>query len=220
MVSVSPQPSIVQTDKWVKASWAEFEAACASPALVGGRFYYVGDRMRIEMPPVGSSHCQDDPVVSRVVSLFATVKGLRVKELGNASFRKMGELEFQPDIAFYIGDDLRFPPRGTAPIDLNAVGVPTLAIEISSTSLSDDLGAKRLMYEALGVKEYWVVDVSQCEAIAFEMSEGYSGRIYESRVLPGLQMSVVAEALRRSQTEDDGTVNRWLMETFASEGEG
>ncbi|WP_017327490.1 Uma2 family endonuclease [Synechococcus sp. PCC 7336] len=221
MVSVSPQPPIIQTDRWVRASWAEFEALFDSPTLEGGRFYYDRGRMRIEMPPIGSSHGQDDPVVSRVVSLYATANHVRFKELGNASFRKTGEVEFQPDIAYYIGAEVEFPARGTAPIDLAAVEPPTLAIEIASTSLNDDLGQKRLLYEQLRVREYWVVDVQASEVIAFEISEqGRSGRIQASRVLPGLQISVLEEALKRSQAEDDGAINRWLLEIFAAGGKG
>ena len=35
-----------------------------------------------------------------------------------------------------------------------------------------------------------------------------------SEVLPSLEMAVVEEALNRSQTEDDGTMMRWLMDRF------
>jgi hypothetical protein len=59
-----------------------------------------------------------------------------------------------------------------------------------------------------------VVDVRQSKVIAFEISEERSGQIRGSKVLPGLLMDVVEEALKRSQTEDDGTVNRWLLQTF------
>jgi hypothetical protein len=33
---------------------------------------------------------------------------------------------------------------------------------------------------------------------------------------PGLKIALVEEALGRSQTEDDGTLMRWLMDTFQS----
>jgi Putative restriction endonuclease len=122
--------------------------------------------------------------------------------------------ECQPDLAFYTGAEFTFPPKTSAPVDVNQYGPPTLVIEISASSLNDDLGHKRLLYERLGVREYWVADVEQSKVIAFEVSEGRSGQIRKSKVLPGLLMDVVEEALRRSQTEDDGTVNRWLLQTF------
>lgn len=50
--------------------------------------------------------------------------------------------------------------------------------------------------------------------IAFSVVDRRSGEVAVSEVLPGLEMAVVIEALGRSQTEDDGTLMRWLMERF------
>ncbi len=58
------------------------------------------------------------------------------------------------------------------------------------------------------------MDVVAKEVTAFEVAEGRSGQIRSSQVLPGLTMAVVEEALRRSETEDDGAINRWLLQKF------
>ncbi|MCM1982156.1 Uma2 family endonuclease [Lyngbya confervoides] len=213
--TVPAQP--LETDRWVKASWDEFIAIADDPAYEGGRFYFDHGRMRIEMVPLGSSHSQDDPLVARVISLFATLKGLRFKEISNGSFRKTGERGCQPDIAFYIGAEIRFPPRGDTPIDLDTIEPPSLVVEIASTTLADDLGPKRLLYERLGVAEYWVVDVNGGSITAFEIADGRSGEVRKSLVLPELPIAVVEEALRRGQREDDGVVNRWLLDLFAAD---
>jgi len=47
---------------------------------------------------------------------------------------------------------------------------PTLVVEIGSSSLSDDLGRKRLLYEQSGVQEYWVNDLNVEEIIAFAIA--------------------------------------------------
>lgn len=60
-----------------------------------------------------------------------------------------------------------------------------------------------------------MVDVNAGEAIAFAVADGGSKQIQESQVLPGLAIAVVEEALQRSQTEEDGEINRWLMKTFS-----
>jgi Uma2 family endonuclease len=213
MVSASIYKDLV-TDTWIKASWEDFLILADDPTYENGRFYYDRGYLRIEMTPIGSSHSQDNSIISNVVTLFATVKQIRVKELTNVSLRKSGVAEAQPDISFYIGSEFQFPPRNNAPIDLNQLTSPALVIEIGATSLSDDLGRKRLLYDRLGVQEYWVVDVKASDVIAFEISQGYSGEIQESRVLPGLEMAIVEEALRRSQKEDDGQINRWLLQIF------
>ena len=64
------------------------------------------------------------------------------------------------------------------------------------------------------MQEYWVVDVNTAEVLAFEVVDGGSRQIRESKVLPGLAIALIEEALKRSQTQDDGEVNRWLLQVF------
>jgi Uma2 family endonuclease len=106
------------------------------------------------------------------------------------------------------------PPQNNSPVSIDLSGPPTLVVEVGASSLSDDLGAKRLLYERVGVKEYWVVDVEGQKVVAFSVDEGRSGQIRTSAVLPGLDMGVIEEALRRSQSENDGAISQWLMKTF------
>jgi Uma2 family endonuclease len=91
-------------------------------------------------------------------------------------------------------------------------------IEISGGTFRDDLGAKRLLYERLGVAEYWVVNVAEQDVIAFAIADQRSGEVQTSEVLPGLEIALVEEALRRSQTEDDSTscVGSWIHCSEAS----
>ena len=97
---------------------------------------------------------------------------------------------------------------------MDTYGIPQLVIEVAASSLSEDLGSKRLLYERLDVDEYWVVNVATSDVIAFSVADGRSGEIRESTVLPGLKIKAVEEALRRSQSEDDGAINRWLIKQF------
>jgi Uma2 family endonuclease len=63
--------------------------------------------------------------------------------------------------------------------------IPNLVIEISDTSLGDDLGAKRFQYEGLGIPEYWIVNVQAARILAFAIAPDKSIRhIRESQVLP------------------------------------
>jgi Uma2 family endonuclease len=202
------------TDTWVKASWEEFIAYAEDETYEQGRFYYDRGFLRIEMAPLGFSHGSNNSIIFNVINLFATLKQIRVKGFINVSLRKSGVSEAQPDLSFYMGSEFQLPPKNNSPIDLNQFEPPALVIEIAASSLNDDLGRKRLLYEGLGVKEYWVVDVNASNVVVFEISQGYSGRIQDSKVLPGLKMTVVEEALRRSQTEDDSQINRWLLQIF------
>lgn len=169
---------------------------------------------------IGSAHGQDNSILAAVVSLYGTLKDIAYVSFTNGSFRKTGERECQPDLAYYIGDigtgvEVQRPAKNNQPVDVDFWGPPTLAIEIASTTLSDDLGQKRLLYERLGVAEYWVVNVETAKMIAFKVDNGGSWQIDDSEVLPGLKMATIEEALQRSQTEDDGAVNRWLLQQFS-----
>ncbi len=218
MTSTLPIPKAKPTpvtDAWVAATWDEFLAVAQQPEFEKSRTYYDDGYMRIETMGIGSAHAQDNTILLQVVSLYGTLKSIRIKGFTNASFRKPSERECQPDLAFYIGDAFQIPPKTSQPVDVTEFGAPQLAIEVASTTLNDDLGRKRLLYERLAVQEYWVVDVEVGEVIAFAVAEGGSKQIQDSQILPGLALATVEEALKRGQTEDDGEINRWLIQVFS-----
>lgn len=204
-----------QTDTWVQATWQQFVATAYSELYEAGRAYYDHGYMRIEMAPLGSAHGQDNSLISTVVTLYGLATNLPIKELINTSFRKTGVRECQPDLAYYIGSTLPSLPHNNFPTDVDQVGAPTLAVEVGATSFSDDLGSKRLLYEQVGVEEYWVVNTQVKEVIAFAVADGRSGRIAASQVLPQLSMDRVNEALRRNDAEDTSAIGRWLLQIYS-----
>ncbi|NJK75616.1 MAG: Uma2 family endonuclease [Microcoleus sp. SU_5_6] len=216
MASNSAITQFLETDVWVKATWEEFLAFSEDLAWEKGKFYYYEEQMRVEMSPVGPSHGRQNSIMIYVVILFATLRNIPVVQFTNTSFRKSGIREFQPDLAYYIGSGLRVPPDDSnSPVNLNEYDPPNLIIEIGASSFNDDLGTKRLLYEGAGISEYWVERANAREVFAFAINSGGSGRIQQSRVLPGLEIAVVQEALTRSQTQNDGEINRWLIQTFS-----
>jgi len=216
MASNSAITQVLETDIWVKATWEEFLNFAKDSAWENGKFYYYQEHMRVEMSPVGPLHARHNSIIPYVIILFATLRNIRVVQFANASFRKAGIREFQPDLAYYIGSDLKVPPNDSnSPVDLDEYDPPNLVIEIGASSFNDDLGSKRLLYENAGISEYWVERANTREVFAFAINGGGSGRIQESRVLPGLEIRLVEEALNRSQTQDDGEINRWLIQTFS-----
>lgn len=206
----------VPTDTWVEATWEDFLTFADDPTLESGKFYYEQGYMRIEMSALGAAHGQDNSIVSIVIILYATIKNIPIKGLTNTSFRKANVRGSQPDIAFYIGKNLKFPPRNNSPIDLNLLEPPTLVVEVAASSLEDDMDRKQKLYQRMGVQEYWVIDVNTGKVFAYFFTETESVSIDESQVLPGLKIALVEEALERSQTEDDGAISRWLLATITT----
>lgn len=62
------------------------------------------------MAALGPLHGRENAVVLKVIGLFTAFKNIRVVELINTSFRKVGERDAQPDIAFYLGSNFQLPP--------------------------------------------------------------------------------------------------------------
>ncbi len=214
MVNPPPILQTTPTDSWVEATWEDFLTFADDPTLASGRFYYDQGYMRIEMSPLGSLHGQDNTILSTLILLYAALKNIPIKGLTNTSFRKVRVRESQPDLAFYIGGSLTFPPQNNSPVNLDDIDPPTLVVEIAASSLEDDLDRKKTLYQRLGVQEYWVVDVNAGKVIAFSLSPTEALLIEESQVLSGLRLAIVEAALKRSRTEDDGAVSRWLISEF------
>ncbi|XWK88514.1 MAG: Uma2 family endonuclease [Phormidium sp.] len=93
-----------------------------------------------------------------------------------------------------------FDPRCVSPV-----------IEVAYSSLADDKGEKRLLYESLGVQEYWIIDVQNVEIIALEILDRGSRRIDRSQVITGLEIAILEAALRRSREMNHGKVSAWLL---------
>ncbi|MBD2774999.1 Uma2 family endonuclease [Iningainema tapete] len=213
MVNLPPITETIPINTWVEATWEDFLTFADEPTLKGAKLYYDDGYMRIEISPLSSVYAQDNTIVSNVIVLYAAIKNIPIKRLTNTFFKKVEVHELQPDIAFYIGKK-PLPPQNNSSVNLNESNPPTLIVEIASSSLEDDTERKQKLYQRLGVQEYWVVDVNACKVIANLLSATQNTLIRESQVLPGLEIALVEEALKRSLTDDDGAITRWLLAKF------
>ena len=202
------------TNTWAIATWDEFLKNLENPAHVKAKGYYQNGKYRIEMTPIGNEHSQDHSIINHAVYLYATLRNIPLTGKDNCSYRQVGLKEFQPDLSYYVGNNANAIPWGVGVVDLNEYPVPDLVIEVANTSLADDLGEKRLLYEDLEIAEYWVVDVQNVKVIAFAIEDNGSKRIAESLVLTGLKIEILTAALQRSRTSNHTEVGSWLMQQF------
>lgn len=205
--------SQIPTDTWTSVAWDEFVRLIEQPEHQHHKAYYYNGQMRLETMPTGSDHARDHAILMLLIGLFGMVTGIPLDPRDSCSYRKPGSDEFQPDISYYIGDNANCIPKGTRIVNLDKHSKPDLVIEISDTTLADDKGEKRLQYEALRIPEYWIWDVRNVQLIAFSISpDGSSKRIDTSKVLPNLSLSLITEALRRSEVADQSAIGAWFME--------
>ncbi|MGI2905186.1 Uma2 family endonuclease [Tolypothrix sp. VBCCA 56010] len=204
----------IPTDTWVAATWDEYIQEIENPAREKAKGYYYNAKMRIEMPPIGNDHASDHTIIIVAASNYAAIKNIPMNGKDNCTYRKTGFNEAQPDVSYYIGENADVIPWGTSIINLDNYPPPNLVIEVANTTLADDKGEKRLLYEELGVDEYWIIDVRNVQVIAFAVENGGSRKITQSQVLPGLAISVLEEAFRRTRQMNQSQVVAWLLSQF------
>lgn len=201
----------VTLDTWITATWENYLDAIAHFPPETGKSYFYNQQMRLEMSPLGNDHAQDHSIITYAIHLFAGIKNIDLNGKDNCSYRKTGIREAQPDASFYIGETADIIPWGTGIIDLNQYPPPNLVIEVANTSLADDMGNKRLLYEEMGVNEYWIVDVQKAAILAFAVENQGSRRIERSQVLPNLEIALLETVLQRSRQSNHGKVSAWLL---------
>jgi Uma2 family endonuclease len=213
LLQIQPLPEAGELETWRSATWEEFVAIADAPTSAKLKSYYYKGEMRFEPMSTGSDHSKDNALILFALSFFAATQGLPITTKDGCSYRKAGFDEFQPDISCYVGAIADAIPWGTRVVNLDQYPSPSLVIEVSDTSLSDDLGTKRLQYEDLRIPEYWIVNVQKHQILAFAIDpDGSTRRIQASGVIPGLQLTILAQALERSRQENQSATNAWLMQ--------
>ena len=216
----SPLISNLITDQWITATWDEFIQVLENSFYADSRCYYDKNQirqMRIETGEVSSEHALDHGMILFAVSLYCTLNNIPARGLINCSYSKTRVQGCQPDISYYIGAEASAAaPRNRSIVDLDKFAPPNLVIEISSSTIADDLGKKRLLYEKLGISEYWVVDVQEVKIIALEMLEnGGSRQITESKLLGGLAIADLEAVLKLSREKTQSEVGAWLLQKYS-----
>jgi len=194
---------------WICGSWEEYLVLSDRDPKAKAN-YFRGSYQLIM--GIGADHGIVNTTIAMLVMLFCTIKGIPHRGLINTSYRKEGVRECQPDVSYYIQESVNLCPKGSSVVDLDEYAPPNLVIEISNSSLSNDIGIKRMLYEEMRVQEYWVIDVQRLEIVAFTIHDNLgSQRISESRVLTGLAFPLIEQALQKSQEEDNSQIGQWFM---------
>lgn len=117
----------------------------------------------IDMPPIGNPHA----------AMETRLNELLIHSVGRRAIVRCGlplcldnMSEPQPDFTLVFRRDDFYKERHPTPADV------FLAIEVSDTRLSFDLGRKRALYARLGVSELWVIDLKRARLHRFRQPCG------------------------------------------------
>jgi Uma2 family endonuclease len=129
---------------------AQFSVMVEAGAFTGDRGVELRGGLLYEMNPqyVPHARAKSRLFFALINALQATESSLEVLSEGSV---KLGEDEVPlPDLIVWEPVQVRGPVPGER---------VRLLVEVSDTTLTDDLGRKRALYAAASVPEYWVVDV-------------------------------------------------------------
>ena len=217
--------ALIETSKislWQPATWSDYEhQRDESETGDRRRLYFHDGYLRVnDMGWEGISH-------ARVHDLFTLILGLwfislhpdqKAETFGNALLEKQGYQAAAPDLVLYLGDGAPTWEEGQSRrIDLNTWRIPDLVGEVSDTTLSSDLDEMKQLYAALGIPEYWVINVKGRQILAFGLQEnGKYQPIETSLTLTELPITLLEQTLDRLTEESNISAAQWFMRSIQS----
>jgi Uma2 family endonuclease len=213
--SVTLQPPKVSS--WRNATWAEYLQQIENPSSEEQRVFFNSDTLWIDMGNEGINHSRFNELFSLLLFVwFSRQTNVQFDLLGGCVLEKPQTQGAAPDKVLYIGGNSpRWQTGEPRRVNLDRWRVPDLVAEISDTTLAADLDEKKQLYLALGIPEYWVIDVKGRQVWAFRLIEDKYQECSESVALAGLPISLIEQTLDRMDN-DNGNVALWFAAQLQS----
>lgn len=197
------------------ATWVEYLELRDDLNSDWQRIFYDHGWLRIEMGKEG-------PGQASISDLFTIIFGFWAFLHPDETYQSYGRCLIEnpetqacaPDLVLYKGENIPRWQLGTPRrITLPEQRLPDLVGEVADTSLALDLTEQKQLYARLGISEYWVIDVQQCQVLAFGLGvNGEYQPITISNVLRGLEINLLSQTLARLDKETNTAAANWLME--------
>jgi Uma2 family endonuclease len=200
------------------ATWDDYLAICDDPTIERIRIFFDEGVMWTEMGEEGLNH-------SSVADLFTMlIFGWKIQypdqqiySLGRCQLEKKGHKACAPDLVIYLDNPPpRWQPGERRFVNLDKAGLPALVGEISDTTLAQDLDRKKHLYAALGIPEYWVIDVRGRRVLAFLLQDGSYEECEISKAFSGLAITLLEQALERVDQEANTETALWFSKQLAT----
>jgi Uma2 family endonuclease len=200
-------------NSWRSASWAEYLQRVENPHSESERIFFHQDTIWIDMGNEGINHARFNELFSLLLFVwFSRQDNVKFDLLGGCVLEKPSSQGAAPDKVLYIGGESpRWQTGEPRRVNLEQWRVPDLVAEISDTTLPVDLDEKKQLYLALGIPEYWVIDVRGRQVWAFRLVEGKYQECSESEVLKGLPIDLLEQTLAQMD-DDNGNVALWFAD--------
>jgi Uma2 family endonuclease len=198
---------------WHSATWDEYLQRVENRESEQESVFFNLDTIWIDMGNEGINHSRFNELFTMMFVLwFSRQTDVKFDLLGGCVLEKPSTQGASPDKVLYIGGDSpRWQAGEPRRVNLNQWRLPDLVAEISDTTLSIDLDEKKQLYLALGIPEYWVIDVKGRQVWAFQLVNNKYQECEESSALIGLPINLIEQTLAQMDN-DNGNVALWFAE--------
>ncbi len=205
--------------QWHPASWDTYLALRDKLTGQPGKLAFHQGQLWIDMGAEGINHASFSDLLTSLLFLWAIQHPEQVfSSLGRCLMERPQTQACAPDLVLYVGDDFpRWQAGDPRRIDLSVWRVPDLVGEISDTTLASDLDEQKHLYEALGIPEYWVIDVKGERVFAFQLNaDGVYKECQQSQVLAGLKVAILSETIAQLRSQTNTSAAAWFAQAIAT----
>jgi Uma2 family endonuclease len=206
-------------DQWQRATWADYVALRDDPSPERIKLAFNQGWLWVTMGSEGINHASVSDLFIMIFGFWAIQHPDQVfSSLGRCLLERAEVRASAPDLVLYVGPDYpQWQAGEPRRIDLNQTRVPDLVGEISDTTLASDLDEKKHLYAALGIPEYWVVDVRGQRVFAFLLQENDEYLPCEaSQAVAGLPIALLDQTLQRLAQGTNTSAAAWLSQQIAT----
>jgi Uma2 family endonuclease len=197
---------------WRSATWTEYLERVEN-LDEQERVFFNLDTIWIDTGNEGINHARYNELFTLILGLwFFKQTDVKFDLLGGCVMEKPQTQSAVPDKVLYVGGNSpKWKPGEPRRVNLDSWRVPDLVAEISDTTLAIDLDEKKQLYLALGIPEYWVIDVKGKQVLAFRLIDGKYEQCSESVALTGLPIELLEQTLAQMDNEN-GNAALWFAD--------
>lgn len=218
-----PHPDLT-SQTWHDATWDDYVALRDDESIEFTKISFhktanTTGPLWVDMSTEGIGHARFNNLMTMIFACWAFLHPeTPIESLGGCLMDLAESHACSPDLVLYSGDEIPTwnvgEPRR---IDLTRHRMPDLVGEISDTSLRQDLAEQKRLYETLGIREYWVINVQNYQILAFRLNEaGIYEPCTEFRVLPGLPIALLSQTIAKLATLTNTAAANWFREQLTT----
>jgi Uma2 family endonuclease len=201
------------------ASWEDYKRYRDDPnAPERLRLFFNAGYLKVKlMGWEGIGHSEVNHLFTMLIGCWFMAHPEQIAQsLGGCLMEKPNTQAAAPDLMLYVGTGAPQWSKGESRrIDLLKWRVPDLVGEVADTTLAIDLDQMKQLYAALGISEYWVIDVKGKQVLAFRLTDGIYQQCETSGVLAGLPIALLEETLDRLSEGTNISAASWFVQAIS-----